>query len=59
MANGQWIVVVSLADQILRVMSSAVVLAEYPVTTSRYGAGEQQGLVFVLEVNFWPSGCIN
>lgn len=43
MANGQWIVVVSLADQILRVMCSTVVLAEYPVSTSRYGAGEQQG----------------
>ena len=43
MVNGQPIIVVSLTDQILRVMHSGAASAEYPVSTSRYGPGEQQG----------------
>ncbi len=43
MANRQPMIVVSLMDQVLQLVNSGVVLADYPISTSRYGPGEQQG----------------
>ena len=43
MANKQPMIVVSLTDQVLQVVNSGTVTADYPISTSRYGSGEQQG----------------
>ena len=43
MANRQPMIVLSLTGQVLQVVNSGAVLADYPISTSRYGPGEQQG----------------
>ena len=43
MADRQPTILASLTDQVLRVVNSGAVLAEFPISTSRYGPGEQQG----------------